>query len=545
MRPNQPWWQKTTIYQIYPRSFKDSNRDGIGDLRGIISKLDYIKDIGIEPIWISPFFSSPQGDWGYDVSNYYDIAPEYGHLSDAEELICEVHQRGMRILFDMVMNHTSIQHPWFQESRSSREDPKRDWYIWKDGRGKRPPNNWKAIPGGSGWHFDEITSQWYYASFLPFQPDLNLRNAAVKEAMFDVVRFWLDKGVDGFRLDIFHAIYKDELFRDNPFSFSFVPDEDKAGYFQYWKYSLNQPESFELARDLRSVTDTYSPDRMLLGELAGDDATVKQYLGDQLDGLHLVFLWDLLKTKPTACFFKDVIRHYESQYPAPYTPVYVFGNHDRKRIISKIGDDPRVAKLLALFQFTVRGVPVTYYGEEIGMQDVSIPASEAQDPIGQQYKWIPNFLVEMLDLYLNRDNCRTPMQWDDSDNAGFSSKGVIPWLPVHRNHKSINVKTELHAEGSLLNVYGRLLHLRRNNRALQAGTLELIEKPGVDDRLLMFERKSGEDSVLLVINFGDSSADFQNHTANKIILFEVGLSHPVSQKVITMPPLSGIVLGTG
>ena len=216
--------------------------------------------MGFETIWFSPFFCSPQQDFGYDISDYYDIAPEYGTFAETEELIQEVHARGMRVLFDLVLNHTSIQHPWFQESRSSRTNPKRGWYIWRDGRGNRPPNNWKAIPGGSGWHYDEATDQWFYASFLPFQPDLNWRNPAVKQAMFDTVRFWLEKGVDGFRLDIFHSIYKDANFRDNPFSWHYVPKDDEAGFFQEWKYSLNQPEVFDLAKELRVLVDRYNPD---------------------------------------------------------------------------------------------------------------------------------------------------------------------------------------------------------------------------------------------------------------------------------------------
>jgi len=247
MTSEMHWWQKTTIYQVYPRSYQDSNGDGIGDLHGIISKLDYIRDLGFETIWLSPFFASPQRDWGYDVSDYRDVAPEYGDLADAEALIAEIHKRGMRVLFDLVMNHTSDEHPWFRESRASRENPKRDWYIWRDGRGERPPNNWKAVPGGSGWHYDPGTGQWYYASFLPFQPDLNYRNPEVKQAMFDVARYWLDKGVDGFRLDIFHAIYKDAGLRDNPFSWRLLPHNFEAGYFQDWQNNLNLPETQELA----------------------------------------------------------------------------------------------------------------------------------------------------------------------------------------------------------------------------------------------------------------------------------------------------------
>jgi glycosidase len=539
----RPWWQKTTIYQIYPRSFVDSNHDGIGDLRGIISKLDYVQDLGFETIWLSPFFSSPQGDWGYDVSDYYGVAPEYGDLADVRDLIGEVHHRGMRILFDLVMNHTSIAHAWFQESRSSRTNPKRDWYIWKDGRGERPPNNWKAIPGESAWHYDDATDQWYYASFLPFQPDLNYRNPAVKAAMFDVARHWLDRGVDGFRLDIFHAIYEDAAFRDNPFSLRYVPTDHGVGFFQRWKYNLHQPETFELAKELRAVADTYSPDRLLLAELFGDDDTLKRYLGDRLNGLNLTFLWKLLNLKVDGRFFREVIRHYEAHYPAPYTPVYVFGNHDQKRVISKVGNNPRVAKLLALFQFTVRGVPVTYYGEEIGMVDGDFPARAAKDPLGRQYSRVPQFLLDLLGLYVNRDGCRTPMQWDSSDNAGFCGEGAQPWLPVHESYRSVNVESELGDEGSILNVYKALLRLRRERVELQEGTLQFVDGPDVDGNLLAYRRACGDESALVLINFGSTPCTFHNQTACKRILFTIGMESPVSPKMVCLPPYSGAVLG--
>jgi alpha-glucosidase len=544
MTAKHPWWQETTIYQIYPRSFADSNDDGIGDLRGIISKLDYIRDLGFETIWISPFFRSPQQDWGYDVSDYYSVAPEYGSSADADDLIDEVHRRGMRILFDLVMNHTSIRHPWFQESRSSRDNPKRDWYIWKDGDGKRPPNNWKAIPGGPGWHYDEGTGQWYYASFLPFQPDLNFRNPGVKEAMFDVVRYWLDKGVDGFRLDIFHAVYKDAQFRDNPFALVYSPTENStAGFFQKWEHNLHQPETFELAKELRAIADTYSPERLLLGEIFGDDDTVRRYLDKQQDGLKLVFLWELLKLKPNVRFFRDVIRRYERQYPPPYTPVYVFGNHDQKRVISRIGNDTRQAKLLALFQFTVRGVPVTYYGEEIGMVEEQFPAKTAKDPVGRQYAWVPGFLLHLLDLYVNRDGCRTPMQWTDGPNAGFCAPGVTPWLPAHENHETVNVESELADEGSLLNVYRQLLRLRRDSAALRAGAIQLVDEQGSGESLLVYRRASDGEEILVVINFGKAPATFQNPTECTQVLFTTGLDEPPDPESVSLPPCSGVILG--
>ena len=443
---------------MYPRSFKDSNNDGIGDIRGIISKLDYIKDLGFETIWISPFFSSPQADWGYDVSDYYGITPEYGDRTDVEELIRAVHQRGMRILFDLVMNHTSIEHPWFQESRNSRDNPKRDWYIWRSGRGNRPPNNWMAIPGGSGWHYDKRTDQWYYASFLPFQPDLNYYNSEVKSAMFDVARYWLNKGVDGFRLDIFHSIFKDNQFRNNPSTFRYLPTDDlSSGWFQKWDYNLNRPEAIVLAKELREIVDDSNPEGLLIGEVYGSDEKIKSYLGDRNDGLNMVFLWKLDKLEICARFFRNVLLEYEAQYPLPYTPVFVYGNHDLRRLFSKIGPDVRFAKILALYQFTVRGVPVTYYGEEIGMLDGNFSARNARDPMGARFSWIPDILVNKLGFYINRDGCRTPMQWDNTDNAGFCSADAQPWLPVHQDYESINVKSELACPDSILNVYNRLL----------------------------------------------------------------------------------------
>jgi len=542
MASQHPWWQKTTIYQIYPRSFFDSNCDGIGDLRGILSRLDTIKDLGFETIWISPFFSSPQEDFGYDVSDYTNISPEYGTLAEVETLIQAVHDRGLRILFDLVLNHTSIQHPWFQQSRSSRDNPKRDWYIWRDRRGNRPPNNWVAIPGGSGWHYDALTEQYYYASFLPFQPDLNWRNPAVKDAMFDVVRFWLDKGVDGFRLDIFHVIYKDQYFRDNPLSWHFIPKEDQFGFFQEWKHTLNQPEVFGLALELRSLLEEYSPPRILVGEVFGTDETVKKFLGEDQDGLHLIFLWKLLNLKPSASYLREVISHYEKHYPAPYLPVVVFGNHDRKRFISHIGDDLQTAKLLAVFQFSVRGVPVTYYGEEIGISDMDFPNRTARDPIGQRYRFIPKFILDLLGVYVNRDGCRTPMQWDDSPNAGFCVEAIVPWLPVNSNYKTRNVWIQEQDNDSLLSIYKKMLQIRRELPALQTGVLQILEGSEIDPGLLVYTRQNPDQIVLVVINFSKRNAKLTNPTTCQQTVLTVSMDPPNNKDTFYLPPLSAILL---
>lgn len=497
-----PWWKKTTIYQIYPRSYHDTQGDGIGDLPGIIEKLDYIQDLGFDTLWISPFFASPQRDWGYDVSGYRKIAPAYGTMDDVDRLIDEVHSRNMKVLFDLVLNHTSDQHPWFLTSSASRDNPKSDWYIWQDGQGKgRPPNNWKAIPGGSGWHYHPARDQWYYASFLPFQPDLNWRNPAVKKEMFQVAKFWLDKGVDGFRLDIFHAIYKAAHFQDNPFHWSFVPKDDEYGFFTEWKYTVSQPEAIDLAHALRQLLDSYSPERFLIGEIFAEDSLIKKYLGDENEGLQAIFLWDLMDFAFRADYFWEVLDHYETCYPEPYTPVLVLGNHDSRRWIDRIGGESAKAKLISLLQLTARGLPVIYYGEEIGLPEGNIPARDSLDPVGQRYAWAPNWLLDALNLYVNRDNCRTPMAWNSAMGAGFTAPGTAPWLPFSADPARANVKDQSEDPDSLLNWYRTLLQFRSKTPALQSGSLRLLPRVLARKGVLGFIRQSDSDQYQILINF--------------------------------------------
>jgi oligo-1,6-glucosidase/alpha-glucosidase len=497
--PDMPWWKRTTTYQIYPRSFADANGDGIGDLRGILGKLDYLHGLGVETLWLSPFFESPQADFGYDVSDYHAIAPEYGTLDDCRELIDEVHARGMKIVFDMVLNHTSEQHPWFLESRSGRENPKRDFYIWRDGRrprGGAPPNNWRSMLGGSGWRYDPSTAQWYWASFLPFQPDLNYRNPKVKAAMLETVRYWLARGVDGLRLDIFNAIFKDESFADNPFSWRPVPSEDNPhGFFQRNLHTIDHPDTIAFARELRSVVDEFQdPPRFLVGEVFGDPAMLRRYCGEAADGLHLVFLFATLRTRLSE----------------PFSPTYVFGNHDRPRFIHRIGGHRDKAKLVAMLQLTVRGVPFIYYGEEIGMENHDIPLHEGLDPVATRYRFVPQWLVGTFrkhGILLNRDECRAPMQWDAGPNAGFSS--ASPWLPVHPKSRSINVAAQEGDPESLLSCYRSLLALRRESSALHAGALEWIDSPRLPADVVAYRRvnASGADpgSAEIFLNFSGRS----------------------------------------
>lgn len=496
-----PWYHKTTIYQIYPRSFYDSDGDGIGDLQGIIAKLDYIKNLGFETIWCSPFFASPQRDFGYDVSDYLNIAPEYGRLEDALALIAAVHERGMRIVFDMVLNHTSDQHPWFLASRASRDNPKADWYIWRD-----RPNNWRSMTGGSGWHYAAERGQYYWASFLPFQPDLNYRNPQVKAAMLDVVRYWLDKGVDGFRLDIFNVIYKDALFRDNPFAWALIPGEGSpAGFFQRPQYTLNQPETYTFARELRRVCEEFG-DRLLLGEVSGDRPTIRRYLGEERnDGLTLVFDFAMLNFRFTADYFRALIAAEERYFPPPFSPVYVFSNHDRRRSMTRLGGDVRKAKLLHMLQLTARGVPCLYYGEEIGMTDLPMPYGRALDPLAHKYRLIPRPVFDLLGVTVNRDEVRTPMQWDEGPHAGFT-RGDRTWLPVHENYRTVNVARQEAEPGSLLNTIRDLLRLRNAEPALRTGDLTLLD--GLPRGVLGYRRSTGEHNLVVLLNFSGKEQAF-------------------------------------
>jgi len=531
-----PWYHKTAIYQIYPRSFYDSNDDGIGDLQGIIQKLNYLHELGFETLWISPFFSSPQADFGYDISDYTDIAPEYGTMTDALQLIDEVHRREMKIVFDMVMNHTSDQHPWFKESRSSRGNPKADWYLWRD-----KPNNWMSVTGGSGWHYAEERGQYYWASFLPFQPDLNYRNPEVKQTMLDVVRFWLDKGVDGFRLDIFNYIYKDREFRNNPLSFKLFPSEDDfSGFFQNPKYTVNLPESFEFAKEFRNTCEEFGG-RLSIGEVSGGKNILRKFLGDETNnGLTLVFDFKMMNFKFTADYFRVLIREMETHYPKPFMPVYVFSNHDRHRSIYWLKGDMRKAKLLALLQLTARSVPCLYYGEEIGMNNSEFSVATALDPLAQKFWFIPRSLSKRIGMLVNRDEVRTPMQWDGTKNAGFSA-AQRTWLPVHENFASINVERQSKDSGSLLNTIRAVMKIRKQEQALQEGSLELLEN--LPQGVLGYVRKFDNRQVIVLLNFEEQEKEFPFECYE--CLLKLSASDEAKEKAIRLDGFGGMVVTAG
>jgi oligo-1,6-glucosidase/alpha-glucosidase len=431
----------------------------------------------------------------------------------------------MRVVFDMVLNHTSDQHPWFLESRSSRSNPRRDFYIWRDGqkrrRGSAPPNNWRSMLGPNGWQYDPPTDQWYWASFLPCQPDLNYRNPAVKQAMLDVVRHWLALGVDGLRLDVFNAIYKDASFADNPLSLRPIPTEDNPeGFFQRPLHTIDHPDTLAFARELRQVVDEFrSPPRMLVGEVFGPAELLRQYCGAEADGLHLVFLFKTLRARFNAGAFRELIEEFEQSFPDPFHPTYVFGNHDRPRAIEKLGRDPAKAKLLALLQLTVRGVPFIYYGDEIGMPHLDIAPRHGKDPVAARFRWMPGWLSRRLGrsgILVNRDACRPPMAWSDDRHAGFSAGDTEPWLPVHPESPLINVASQIRDPASLLNTYRRLLHLRRRRPALHRGTLQLLPEDLLPEAVLGYRRSAeGEDTATVLLNFSGRpvSVDLRPHLA--------------------------------
>ncbi|MDX2002522.1 MAG: alpha-glucosidase [Chitinophagales bacterium] len=534
----EPWYTATTVYQIYPRSFYDTDGDGIGDLKGVIEKLDYIKASGFETIWLSPFFSSPQMDFGYDISDYRGVAPEYGDTAMVTQLITAVHAKGMKIVFDMVMNHTSDQHPWFQEARKSKDNPKHDWYVWQDGKGKRPPNNWKSQTGGSGWHYDSVAHQYYWASFLSFQPDLNYHNPEMKTAMLDNLRYWLDKGVDGFRLDIFNSIYEDSAFHNNPFALKVVPSETNPnGFFQKMKYTINHPQSFAFANELRAVLEEYKyPPRFAVGEVFGSHEVLRQFMGEGHDGLNMVFLFEILDFKFKAKYFCKVLQTFEKEFPHPYMPTYVFSNHDRKRSISRMDNDTRKAKLLALFQMTARGVPFTYQGEEIGMEQAYIPLKQAKDILAQKYSRIPQFIANMSSESLNRDECRTPMQWDSTTSAGFSISSNT-WLPVNNNYHRINVAAEQRDSNSLWQVYRQLLQLRKSSKALQSDTITVLKK--MPKNVLAFQRSNAGETYTVIINFSKKRKNVDGNEGS--LLYSIG-NTKLQTDQIELGPYAGLII---
>ena len=495
-----PWWQSATIYQVYPRSFQDTDGDGVGDLRGITSRLPYFAELGVDAIWLSPIFRSPMKDFGYDVSNYVDIDPLFGTMGDFDTLLEAAHKQGLRLLLDFVPNHTSDQHPWFVESRSSRRNPKRDWYLWRDpAPDGGPPNNWLSEFGGSAWQFDNATGQYYYHAFLSSQPDLNWRNPEVVNTMHEVMRFWLRKGVNGFRVDVIWHLIKDAQFRDNPVNPHYTADQPPNQKLVPL-YTTDLPEVHDVIRGLRKIVDEF-PERLLIGEIYLPLDRLVAYYGSDLRETHLPFNFSLLKTRWHAREIATLIDSYEAALPDGGWPNWVLGNHDRPRIAARIGlAQARVAAILLL---TLRGTPTIYYGDEIGLAQVPIQPDRIRDPLGKN----------VIGLNLGRDGARTPMQWNAKPHAGFSQ--FEPWLPVTEDWTARNVETLRKDDTSMYNLYRRLIEARRRSEALKRGSYHPISAEG---DVLLYVRALGSERILIILNLGATPVAFVSTPPRGIVL---------------------------
>ena len=480
------WWKHGVIYHIYPRSFMDSDGDGVGDIPGIISKLDYLANLGVDGIWLSPVFVSPMIDYGYDVKDYRRIDPVFGSMDDFRLLLEKAHEKGIRLILDMIMNHTSNEHPWFKESRSSLINSKRDWYIWKEGYGRQAPNNWKSSAGGSAWEFDKQTGQYYLHSFFKEQPDLNWRNPELKKAFFEELRFWLDLGVDGFRLDVINMIAKDKHFRNNPNILN-IP------LFQKNKYTRNRRKSHKIVNELRQLLDQFE-DRVSIGEIytmpPGNPKLSASYLANGSDGIHMAFDFSLIFRSWNARAYHKCIKGWYSHIPANGWPCFVFSNHDlfrsTNRIRWRLHKDEK-ARIEAFLLFTLRGTPFIYYGEEIGMRNGILRKKDLRDPMGKKY-W---------PFFSGRDKARTPMQWISQENAGFSAGN--PWLPLNKDFPTRNVQYQSEDAGSVLNLYRKLIELRKNSPSLQKGNyISLVQG---ERGILAYMRTHEEENRLIVLNF--------------------------------------------
>jgi alpha-glucosidase len=483
------WWQNGVIYQVYLRSFQDTDGDGLGDIKGIEQRLDYLAGLGVDAIWISPLYPSPMVDFGYDVTDYCGVDARFGSLADFEHLLAQAHACGLKILLDFVPNHTSDQHPWFIESRSSRNNPKRDWYIWRDpAPNGGPPNNWISDFGGSAWEWDQVTGQYYYHAFLKEQADLNWRNSDVRGAMFDVMRFWFDRGVDGFRIDVLWHMIKSAEFPDNPANPAFEPAMgDMHRVLQL--HSTDQPEVHEIAADMRAIADNYGASRkgarVLVGEIYLPVDRLMSYYGVARAGVHMPFNLQLVDAPWDARPLAKLIADYEAALPPGGWPNWVFGNHDRMRVATRRGDaQSRVAAMLLL---SLRGTPTLYYGDELGLGDVEIPFDAVQDPRELREPGIG----------LGRDPVRTPMPWDRHKNAGFTAG--TPWLPLNADWPTRNVKQMSGDPRSILTLYRRLLAARREHPALALGEFALLDAEG---DILAYTRWHGEERLIVALNLG-------------------------------------------
>jgi alpha-glucosidase len=541
---DHPWWKHAVIYEIYPRSFQDSNNDGIGDIKGIQSRLPYLKDLGIDAIWITPMYPSPQVDFGYDIADYETIDPQYGTMQDFDALMKEAKSRGIRVIMDVVLNHTSDQHPWFKESRSSRNNPKRDWYIWRDGKNGGPPNNWQSWFGHSAWTLDSATGQYYYHYFYVQQPDLNWRNPEVRKAMYDIMRFWLDKGVSGFRLDAVSRLFEDPNLHDDPILPGYNAFGDRN--IQH-KFTDDLPEIHDVFREIRQLANRYPDHPVLLSE--ADEPTIgelsKMY-GAHDDEIQLPMDFQIADVNElSALKFRKLFAEVENN-PANGWPEYFFSNHDQARQWDRYGDgkhNDQIAKLMAMLELLPRATPQMYYGEEIGMRNTDPQRKEdVRDPVG----------ITGWPKDKGRDGERTPMQWTPaSPNAGFTSPDVKPWLPVPPSARTVNVETESAEPNSLLNFYKALLKLRHTEPALLSGDYVTLNPDDLHVFSFLRRPPSNGRSVLVALNMSAQKQtvkfDLQPQNISAKTASVLQSSFQAGSKLdlgaITLPPFGAIVLG--
>lgn len=489
-----PWWRGAVIYQIYPRSFLDTNGDGVGDLPGILDRLDYVASLGVDAIWVSPFFRSPMADFGYDIADYRDVDPLFGSLADFDALVARAHELGLKVVIDQVLSHTSEQHAWFQESRQDRGNPRADWYVWADARPDgSPPNNWLSIFGGVAWQWEPRRGQYYLHNFLPEQPDLNFHNPQVQDAALDVLRFWLDRGVDGFRLDAINFCFHDRQLRDNPAKpperrtgRGFSPDNPYA--FQYHWHNNTQPENVDFLARIRSLTDRY-PGTMTLGEISSEDslATMAEYCAP--GRLHMGYSFELLTEDFSVAHIRDTVQALERQVGDGW-PCWAVSNHDVARAVSRWGGDaagPAFATLLTALVCSLRGSVCIYQGEELGLTEAQVPFEQLRDPYG----------IAFWPTFKGRDGCRTPMPWSDDAHGGFST--VAPWLPVPPSHLRLSVAAQEADPGSALHAFRRFMAWRRTQPALRWGGVRFIDTA---EPVLAFVRELDGEAVLAAFNLG-------------------------------------------
>jgi len=488
------WWRNGIIYQIYPRSFKDSTGNGIGDIQGIIERLDYLKKLDIDAIWLSPHYPSPMVDFGYDISNYIDVDPLFGNLDDFDELVNQAHKRKIRIIVDFVANHSSDQHEWFKESKSSKTNPKRDWYYWHDSKNGEPPNNWLCVTGGSAWGYDEITKQCYLHTFHSCQPDLNWANPEVRDAMCNVLRFWLDRGVDGFRIDMISWMSKDPKFRDDPINPNFNPKIDYYYHKHLHKFSRDGPQLYEYLELISMVLDEYEGNQVLIGEI-DYYLNLEEFVEYFNHGIHLPAFFRLIYLPWNRESIQTDIDQFLINNP-PYANFQI-GNHDQSRVASRLGyAQARVAAMLLL---TLPGTPFIYYGEEIGMKNVPIKTDEMQDP------W------EKTEPGKGRDPERTPMQWTSKKHAGFTEGK--PWLPVSENYSELNVQQQLENPQSFLNLYRSLIRIRKNNETLTLGNYKSFKTTA--SQCLSYLRYKASEEWIVLLNMSDKPIKIEHNELDK------------------------------